>query len=201
MRSKITAGCLTLVGIVVIAATIWGAMTFATCRLGVASSYWLVPVFGGLGGMVGGIIRSDNRLELCSFESSTKVNLGVIGHISVGLGGSSALMFLFGSLLNFDPHKAESFVLIASVSFVAGAFGRDIVEAAGNKMRKLAAEEARKTAQSLVGESAAIAFTQAARDTINHGDPERPCKFYKKLLQVIRILPAPMLNRAVLLSA
>jgi hypothetical protein len=97
---------LTLLGIGLVAASLWGAMAFLTYRLGVPGGYWLVPIFGSLGGIVGGILRADNKLELCSFDDASKVSLGVVGDIVVALGGASALTFLFGgTLLKFDPKE------------------------------------------------------------------------------------------------
>ena len=183
---KVWASCLTLLGIVVAAAVVASAMWFATHRLAIDGVYWLVPIFGALGGVVGGVIRCDNKLDLTFFETHSRVNLGCLGDVIVGLGGASALVFLFGgTLLRFDPKEAQSLVLIVSISFVAGAYGRKIVEVAGEKLLRKAREEARQVAKeeakSLVGRSAAVANTYAARDAINAGEPP------EKVLEIIRM--------------
>ena len=75
-REKFGAAILTLFGVCLVADSVWAAMAFVTIRLGVPSGYWLVPISGALGGIVGGILRCDNKIELCWFEDSSKVNLG-----------------------------------------------------------------------------------------------------------------------------
>lgn len=162
-------------------------MAFATKKLGVAGGYWLVPVFGALGGIVGGVLRNDNKLMLCAFEDPNTVKLGILGDVVVGLGGSSSLVFLFGgTLLQFDPNKAESLVLVVSVSFVAGVFGRNIVEAAGERLIRKAREEARSVAKEEtknLGPSAAIAYSYAARDSTNRGSPEKGLELSEEALR------------------
>lgn len=187
-REKFGTAILTLFGVCLIAGSVWAAMAFVTIRLGVPSGYWLVPIFGALGGIVGGILRCDNRIELCSFEDSSKLNLGILGDIVVGLGGASALTFLFGgTLLKFDPKDAPSLVLLVSASFVGGAYGRKIVEVAGEKLLRRAREEARQVAKeeskTLVGPPAAIAYTHAATEMINSGDPQKALEILHIALQ------------------
>jgi len=60
---------LTVLGIVILCVVTAAAMWFITQRLCIAGVYWLVPIFGGLGGAVGGILRNSNALDLCSFEN------------------------------------------------------------------------------------------------------------------------------------
>ena len=185
---KISASCLTLLGVLIVAAVVSAAMLFATHRLNIDGIYWLVPIFGALGGTVGGIIRSDNKLELSFFENGSRINLGCLGDTIVGLGGASAVVFLFGgTLLRFNPKEAESLVLIVSISFVAGAYGRKIVEVAGEKLLRKAREEARQVAKEeakiLVGHPAAVAYTYAARDAINAGETAEALQIVSMALQ------------------
>jgi hypothetical protein len=62
-----------------------------------------------------------------------------------------------------------------SASLIGGAYGRKIVEIAGAKLLRKAREEARQVAKeesrSLVGPPAAIAYTRAATEMINSGEP------------------------------
>ncbi len=70
-------------------------------------------------------------------------------------------------------------MLVVSVSFVAGAFGRNIVEAAGEKLlRKV--DEVRQETRAMVGPPAAIAYTHAAKDLTKHGE-------YEQALEVARM--------------
>jgi tetratricopeptide (TPR) repeat protein len=191
---KFGASSLTLLGLVLVAASVWAAMTFLTRRLGVPGGYWLVPIFGALGGIVGGILRLDrdyraeNKLELCSFDDASKVNLGIVGDVVIGLGGASALAFLFGgTLLKFDPNEPQSLVLLVSASLIGGAYGRKIVEIAGEKLLRKAREEARQVAKeesrNLVGPPAAIAYTRAATEMIDSGDSLKALEILKTALE------------------
>lgn len=148
-RDRWASSGLTLLGLVLVAASVWGAMRFLVWHLCVPAAYWLVPIFGALGGVVGGILRSDNKLELCSFEQASRIKLGVVGDVVVGLGGASALTFLFGgtNLLNFDVKNLQSLVLLVSASCVGGAYGRKIMEIAGEKLLRQAREESRQVAK------------------------------------------------------
>lgn len=144
-------------------------MWFITVKLTVPGVYWLVPIFGGLGGAVGGALRGSNALELCSFEPLSlpksekhgvnktaepehwKINLGVVGEIASGLGGATAAVFLFGGTLKFDEKDPKTYVLLVSVSFLAGAFGKQVVAIAGERLLKevgVQAKEAKVEAQS-----------------------------------------------------
>jgi tetratricopeptide (TPR) repeat protein len=171
-----------------VTASVWGAMAFVTKRLGVPSGYWLVPIFGALGGVAGGILRSENKLELCAFENASNVRLGILGDLVMGLGGASALAFLFGgTLLKFNPDEAQSLVLLVSASLVGGAYGRKIIEIAGEKLIRKAREEARQVAKeearTLVGRPAAIAYTHAAKEMTDSGEPEKALEILKTALQ------------------
>jgi len=187
-NEKFGASILTVLGVLLVAASVWAAMAFVTIRLGLPGGYWLVPIFGALGGVVGGILRSDNKVDLCSFESASKIKLGTLGDLVMGLGGASALVFLFGgTLLKFSPNDAQSLVLLVSVSFVGGAYGRNVVEIAGEKLIRKAREEARQVAKEeariLVGRPAAIAYTHAAKEMINSGDPQKALEILGTALQ------------------
>jgi tetratricopeptide (TPR) repeat protein len=185
---KFGASVLTLFGVVLVAVSVWAAMAFLTHRLGVPGGYWLVPIFGALGGIVGGILRAENKLELCSFDDASKVSMGIVGDMVIGLGGASALAFLFGgTLLKFDPKESQSLVLLVSASLVGGAYGRKIVEIAGEKLLRKAKEEARQVAKeesrTLVGPPAAIAYTRAATEMINSGEPQKALEILSTALQ------------------
>lgn len=161
---KFVASFLTLFGTAMVAGCVWATMHYT--HLNGALEYWLVPVFGALGGLVGGIIRAENKLELCAFESPSKVNLGILGDIVVGLGGASALTFVFGgTAINFNSTDGKPPILLVSVSFIGGVVGRKVIERAGAKL--LSEEETRKIAKDEVSRPAAVAYTNTASNLNN----------------------------------
>ncbi len=152
---------LTVVGIFTLCVITVVAMGFITQKLGIAGVYWLVPIFGGLGGAVGGILRNSNSLELSSFDNISpapsrtgdnkgvkpehwNICLGLVGDLATGLGGATAAVFLFGGTLKFEEHDPKSYVLLVSVSFLAGAFGKQVVSMAGERLLKEAKMEAKE---------------------------------------------------------
>jgi len=146
-------------------------MRFATETLGLPMAYWLVPLFGAAGGAVGGVMRNDNKLALSVVEIPDKIHLGVVGDICVGLGGASATVFLFGNTLRIDPKTdALASILLISVSFLAGVFGKNIVELAGQKLLRQAEEKAKAVATAEVAPSAAVSYAFAATNLINTGE-------------------------------
>jgi tetratricopeptide (TPR) repeat protein len=170
MGQKFGASLLTLFGAAMIAGGVWATMHYTSLRA--APEYWLVPVFGALGGFVGGIIRAENKLELCAFESASKVNLGILGDIVAGLGGASALTFVFGgTLLNFNSSDGKPQILLVSVSLVGGVVGRRVIEKASEKLlnegkiRQIAQAEA----ANLISRPAATVYTSTATNMINKG--------------------------------
>ncbi len=78
---------LTALAIAIVCLVTWKTMEFITTHLGVSFSYWLVPIFGAMGGVVGGLLRSDNRVTLCRYEKLEQIEMGVVGDILVGIGG------------------------------------------------------------------------------------------------------------------
>jgi tetratricopeptide (TPR) repeat protein len=173
--------CLALLGL---GAMVYFIMNFATDRIGLPMVYWFVPVFGAIGGAVGGILRNGNTIALCRLETPVKIEakrkiktadvifLGVTGDIAVGLGGACAVVFLFGSAIRIDPDPKETMSkgLLISISFLAGAFGKNIIATAGEKLlaqaRAVAKEEAEAAAAEKVEErvapTAATAYATSA---------------------------------------
>jgi tetratricopeptide (TPR) repeat protein len=177
---------LTLLGIGVLALVVYETMNYLTNRLKMDHAYWIVPVFGALGGAIGGIWRSPNQLSLCTFKSASLVDLGVLADIALGLGGASTVVFLFGTALRLDPADHNSYVIIVSVSFIAGVSGKRMLELAARKLEDIAskkgaeagakagAEAGEKVAadlkeEVLTGNAAAENLTQQARRKIDSG--------------------------------
>ncbi len=146
--------CLTLLGFFVLMAIAAGIMYFATSRLklqnsNVPPSYWLIPIFGCLGGIVGAIITKENQLHFCKFRDDRTLDLGIVGSAATGLGGAAAVMFVFG-ISQFDITQgggsADRLVQLVSITFIAGAFGPAVVEILGKallrRLEKVAKEEA-----------------------------------------------------------
>lgn len=176
---------LTVLGLVLVAASVYAAMAFMTHRLGVDVAYWLAPIFGALGGIVGGILRCDNKIELCTFEAAASVKLGILGDVVIGLGGASALTFLFGgTLLKFDPKEAQSLVVLVSASFVGGAYGRKIVQLAGEKLLRQAREEARQVAkEESKNVVEAVVYTREATEKIEKGELQQALEILNTAVQ------------------
>ena len=173
---KFVASFLTLFAAALVAGCVWATMHYT--GLNAAPGYWLVPVFGALGGFVGGILRAENKLELCAFESASKVNLGILGDIVVGLGGASALTFVFGgTLVSFNSPDGKPPILLVSVSFIGGVVGRKVIEKASAKL--LSEEEARKIAKDEVSRPAAVVYTNTASELIKK-------KLYEEALSVLK---------------
>ena len=172
MRSTFWSVLLTVSALVGLGAIVYFIMHFATGRVGLPVAYWLVPLFGAAGGAVGGILRNENKLTLARIELPRYILLGVIGDVSVGLGGSCAVAFLFANTLRIDVKDPLTTVLLISLSFLAGAFGKNIVELAGEKLLARAKEEAKAAAEEKVAPSAAIAYAYAATQMNNRGEGE-----------------------------
>jgi tetratricopeptide (TPR) repeat protein len=145
---------LTLLGFLVLMVIAAGIMYFATSKLklqnsNVPSSYWLVPIFGCLGGVVGAIITKENQLFFCRFRDDHTIDLGIVGSAATGLGGAAAVMFIFG-ISQFDITQgggsADRLVQLVSITFIAGAFGPAVVQIIGKeflrRLEKVARAEA-----------------------------------------------------------
>src|SRR6267142_1223122 len=143
MRSTIGPILLTLSALAGLGAIVYFIMHFTTGHAGLPITYWLVPVFGAGGGAVGGVLRNENRLVLSSIEPPNKILLGIIGDISLGLGGACGIVFLFGNTLRINQADPLANVLLISMSFIAGVFGKRLVEVAGEKFLKEAAAAGR----------------------------------------------------------
>jgi tetratricopeptide (TPR) repeat protein len=124
-------------------------------------SYWLVALFGAVGGAIGGVLRNDNKLALCRIEAPDKVHLGVVGDISFGLGGACAIVFLFGNTLRIDPKDT---VLLISLSFIAGTSGKSIVELAAKRLLGMAKAVARDTATTVAQKVAQETVKAVSKD-------------------------------------
>ncbi|MDP9159234.1 MAG: tetratricopeptide repeat protein [Acidobacteriota bacterium] len=190
---------LTVAAIFVLVGLTGAAMWFITVKLCVAGVYWLVPIFGALGGAVGALLRGSNALELCSLrevevltegkdkeneedasnetQTNWKLSLGIVGEIAIGLGGATAAVFLFGGTLKFDEHDSRTFVLLVSVSLLAGAFGKDVVVTAGERLLKEAKTEAKEAkvvariAKKNANMASAIGFTLEAKELLAAEEP------------------------------
>ncbi len=134
---------LTTAAFVALIGAVSAAMYFLHSVLLLHKAYWVVPIFGALGGLVGCLMRNGNHLPLGSFDSKrASVHLGFVGDMVLGLGGASAIVFLFENTLKFDPDQKSSYPLLISVCFLAGVFGRLVVQEAGQKMVKEALSRA-----------------------------------------------------------
>lgn len=185
MRQPPSPLLVTLLLLAILVATVWSTMSFITGTLGMHKAYWLFALFGALGGAIAGA-RRENKLELSTIESGSKVDLGFVGDIALGIAAASAVVFLFGATLRFDPDDPDSYVLLISISLIAGIYGRNVIEVAGEKFRRQVREEAkavaREEAELLVGQPAAVAYTAAALETIKQGiDNNTPQSFEKGL--------------------
>ncbi len=147
--------------------SVMGAMYFMHAIIGLHAAYWIVPVFGALGGLVGSLIRNANHLTLVTFDpQNCRIRLGFIGDIVLGLGGAAVVAFLFENTLNFDPQKQGSYPLMISVCFIAGVFGQLLIEIAGEKViakeALTIAKEAGKEAKEAGKETEALKLSASA---------------------------------------
>jgi tetratricopeptide (TPR) repeat protein len=156
---------LTLAGLAVLAFVVYETMAFVTQRLGMEGPYWLVPLFGALGGATGALLRSERRIELCRYESPDRIDPGILGDLALGLGGAATVIFLFGGTLKFDPKNHDTYVILISVSFIAGASGKRILELAVKKLEDMAALKK----ELLVGTAGAEHYTHEARKHLDRG--------------------------------
>lgn len=180
---------LTILSFVATGAVVYFSMHFITATLGLPTAYWLVPLLGSLGGSVGGLIRNDNNVILCGIDDSGRVHLGITGEIIFGIGGACAIVFLLGNNLQVDSTgKPLSYLLLISVSFIAGVFGKRIVELAGEKLLKQAEERAKVVAKAeaqaqILPSTYAVGNAFAATVSINNGDVADGLKFAEEALR------------------
>ena len=160
-------------------------MHFSTGSLGLPMAYWLVPLFGAVGGAVGGVRRNDNKLALSAVEIPDRIRLGVVGDICVGLGGACAIVFLFGNTLQIDPAaNPRSSVLLISVSFLAGVFGNKIIERAGQELLNKAKDVAQETAKAEVAPLNAVIHAVAAGELIKSGEFHQALELAERALKI-----------------
>ena len=182
---------LTIMALAGLGAMVYFIMHFATGRVGLPIAYWLVPVFGAIGGVIGGILRNDNTLILARIESPNKILLGVTGDISVGMGGACAIVFLFGNTLRINQEDPLSNVLLVSMSFIAGVVGKQLVELAGKRFLREAEEAGKvageKAAEQRVKEDLTPVAMAAYEETVtrlnNEGKLGRALDLIERLLQ------------------
>jgi hypothetical protein len=142
---------LTALALVIAFLVTWKTMEFITTHMSIPFAYWLVPIFGAMGGVVGGLLRSDNRIILCRYEQKGQkeqkehIEMGVVGDILIGIGGATSLVALFGNTLSIPATTPSGATLLISLSFVAGVFGRAVVLQAGKKL--LSSEEKKEVAR------------------------------------------------------
>jgi tetratricopeptide (TPR) repeat protein len=153
---------------------------FLTAELGMHRAYWIVPIFGAGGGLVGSLLRGDGRFIPCDTDQRSGLQLGAVADLFIGLGGAASALFLFSGTLQFVPDKPDSYVLIISVSFLAGVFGKRLLDLAGKRLldlaREQAREEAKKEVRSELAEPAAVAYTTAALELNKVGRHEEAVK-------------------------
>jgi len=157
---------LTILGLAAEAAIVWGLLH----ALSTDTVYRLFPIFGALGGMVGGLLRNDNKLILCDASGPNSLTMGVVGDVAIGLGGAASVLFLFSGTLATGQKS-----LVVSVCFIAGVFGRRVLEAAGERLMNTVLQKARQQTTRLiesleVEKTTAVAKTSAATQAIGTGD-------------------------------
>lgn len=160
---------LSILALTVLIIAVAASMYFLHVVLMMHRAYWLVPVFGALGGLVGSLMRKNEHLVLVRFDpENMQVRLGFVGDMILGLGGASAVVFLFDNTLQFNPEAVSSYPLLVSICFLAGVFGKLVVERAGSRMLEEAlatAKTAQRGVQRLVQPSA-MAYVLEAREQI-----------------------------------
>ncbi len=190
---------LTVFGLAVLAFVVYQTMAFVTRKLGMEAAYWLVPLFGALGGTAGAVLRGERKLALCRYESPSTIDLGVLGDISLGLGGAATVIFLFGGTLKFDPNKHDTYAILISVSLIAGASGKRILELAVKKLEDIATQKGKeageKAAQEktavlkeelLTGMAGAMYYTQKAVEKNDQGQPSEGMELAKRAIASAR---------------
>ena len=177
----------TLLALLATAGAVSGIMYFLVCYLQVPLSFWLVPLFGSIGGLVGGLLRAEGLLLMrvefsaaaASRPSFAKINAGIVADVITGLAGAAAAIFLFGGTLNLqfqekpDAQAHQSYPVLIGVSLIAGVFGERIIRAAGKTLleqaKDVAEEKAREVVQEEIKEASALAYNQAAEQNIRNG--------------------------------
>lgn len=150
----------TLTAVIALILAVAATMYFLRVVLRLHVAYWLVPVFGGLGGLVGCLMRNDNQLPLVTFDrNEISMRLGFVGDVILGLGGASAVVFLFENTLKFNPEDKNSYPLLISICFVAGVFGSRVIQQAGDRIAKEALSRAKDAQKGIAGIATSTAMT------------------------------------------
>lgn len=191
MRTLFGTILLTSTALLGLGAIVYLIMHFATGQVGLPTAYWLVPVFGAGGGVVGGILKNDNALILPRVELPNKILLGVIGDISVGMGGACVIVFVFGNTLRINQTDALSNALLISMSFIAGVVGKQLVELAGKKFIHEAAKAGKVAGEKAAEEAvkkdltpvAVVAYEETATRLNNEGKFRRALEIVERLLE------------------
>jgi tetratricopeptide (TPR) repeat protein len=185
---------LTIFGFLLIATAVGLTMWYSVYHLGMHRAYWLVPIMGAAGGAVGGLIKSQKKEEeeghfrLCSLEPPASINAGTLGDAVVGIGGATAAVFLFSGTLKFDPKDTNSYVLLISVSFLAGVIGRRMIETASQRLlnaaRAAGGEAGRKEAEEKSKLLVAMSGANAAKQLLDDGKYPEALEVIDRVLQV-----------------
>jgi hypothetical protein len=155
---------------------------FAIDRLGVPPFYSLIPIFGAIGGAVGSVLRGDasgeNRIVLSSVDTSSRIRAGIVGDIAIGIGGAVTVVFLFERILPLDSgdKNSNAHALLISISFIAGVFGRNIIEKARRKLDEFDQKYKEKQEEDRRATQEASAIKEEARKAINEQRYEEALK-------------------------
>lgn len=136
---------LTLIGLAIIIVVFWKLLAFITEELSVPRYFYLVLIFGAFGGLIGAI-RSGNEFVWSTFEKSSPFRLGLLGDILIGMGGATAVALMFDNPLHIKDGDSSETLLLISISFIAGVVGRNLVQAASEKLLRRIADEAAQKA-------------------------------------------------------
>jgi hypothetical protein len=166
------------------AALVWEVMDFATTRLQVPLYYALLPIFGAVGGAVGSMLRGDNgenKIVLSSVETPSRIRAGIVGDVAIGIGGAATVVFLFERALPIEIGKSTSYALLISISFVAGVFGRNIIELARQKLLEQKIKEEIKKNDEATLEASKL--KEQGREAIGEKNFPQALKFLAAALQ------------------
>ena len=140
---------LTVVGALAIYVITSKLLEFITSELSVPKFYYLVVLFGAIGGLIGSIFV-EKEIVFCNFWSN-KITLGLLADVIIGMGGSTAIAFIFDNPLHITDGNSSEMILLVSVSLIAGVIGRNLVQIASEKLlHRIADEAARKAVEEKV---------------------------------------------------
>jgi hypothetical protein len=181
---------LTITLLVVMEILVRVVMEFMRDRLNIDEFYTLIPLFGAVGGAVGSVLRGDttgeNKIILASIENPSRIRAGIVGDIAIGIGGAATVVVLFERALAMDTtainSSAKAFLI--GISFIAGVFGKNVIEIARRKFDKELdeklkekSEEARRATQE------ASALKEKARLATNDNKPAEALKILNAALE------------------